>query len=75
MPRFSLVVRGPVGPLVLEALGGFAVVESDADEVRLEGEVADEAALHGVLRVVQDHRLELHHVDRLPTRRGPHPCG
>lgn len=65
MTRYAIVVRGPVGPLALDALDGFEVVDSSAGRVRLVGTVADEAALHGALHTVQDHRLELLHVDRL----------
>lgn len=77
MTRWAIVVRGPVGPLALDALEGFEVTESTPGRVRLVGTVADEAALHGALHSVQDHRLELLRVDRLAEEGsdGPRPCG
>ncbi len=64
--RYAIVVKGPVGPLTLSALDGFRVAGSGDDEVRLEGTVVDEAALHGVLHHLQDLRLELLRLERLP---------
>ena len=64
--RYAIVVRGSVGPLALSALEGFEVADSPADQVRLEGTVADEAALHGVLHHLQDLRLELLRLERMP---------
>lgn len=66
--RYAIEVEGPVGPLALSALEGFEVVASSPGEVRLEGWVVDEDALHGVLRQLQDHRLDLLTVERLDPR-------
>jgi hypothetical protein len=63
--RYAIVVRGPVGPLARTALEGFEVVDSPPGQVRLEGAVVDEDALHGVLHRLQDHRLDLLAVERL----------
>lgn len=68
--RYAIVVRGPVGPLAQSALEGFEVVSRAPGQVRLEGSVLDEDALHGVLHQLQDHRLDLLAMERLD---GPSP--
>ena len=59
MARYEITVDSAVGPLALEALEGFEVVEIVEGRSRLVGDVADQAAFHGMLNRLQDLRLDI----------------
>jgi len=65
MARYELTVDAAVGPLVLEALEGFDLVEIVDGHTVLVGEVVDQAAFHGILNRLQDLRLEIIEIQRL----------
>jgi hypothetical protein len=63
--QYEIILRGPLGPRLATAIHGFEVVSSNAEDTRLVGWVADQAALHGTLRRISDLGLELVSVCRL----------
>jgi hypothetical protein len=65
MEHYEITVESAVGPLVLEALEGFEVVEISGGRSRLVGWVVDQAAFHGMLNRLQDLRLEIVEIHRL----------
>lgn len=65
MERYEITVDSAVGPLVLEALDGFEVVDVVEGRSRLAGEVVDQAALHGMLNRLQDLHLEIIELHRV----------
>lgn len=65
MERYEITVESAVGPLVVEALDGFEVVEISGGQSRLVGAVVDQAAFHGMLNRLQDLRLEIIDLHRL----------
>jgi hypothetical protein len=64
---YEIYVRGPVPPGALPELQGVTVREVPLTTL-LTGEIADQAALHGVLLRLQDLGLELVELRRLETR-------
>lgn len=65
MARYEMTVDSAVGPLVLEALEGFEVVDIVEGHSRLVGDVPDQAAFHGMLNRLQDLRLDIIDIHRL----------
>lgn len=65
MARYEMTVDSAVGPLVLEVLEGFEVVNIVSGHSRLVGDVADQAAFHGMLNRLQDLRLEIIDIHRV----------
>lgn len=65
MERYEITVDSPVGPLALEALEGFEVVEISGGHSRLVGSVIDQAAFHGMLNRMHDLRLEIVEIHRI----------
>jgi hypothetical protein len=65
MERYEITVDSAVGPLVLEALDGFEVVDVVQGRSRLVGQVVDQAALHGMLNRLQDLHLEIIELHRV----------
>lgn len=65
MEHYEITVESAVGPLVVEALDGFEVVEISGGQSRLVGTVVDQAAFHGMLNRLQDLRLEIIDIHRL----------
>ena len=65
MARYEMTVDSAVGPLALEALEGFEVVDIVDGHSRLVGDVADQAAFHGMLNRLQDLRLDIIDIHRL----------
>ena len=65
MERYEITVDSPVGPLALEALEGFEVVEISGGHSRLVGSVIDQAAFHGMLNRIHDLRLEIVEIHRI----------
>lgn len=65
MERYEITVESAVGPLVVEALEGFELVEYSGGRSRLVGNVVDQAAFHGMLNRLQDLRLEIIEIHRV----------
>jgi hypothetical protein len=65
MERYEITVDSAVGPLALEALEGFEVVEISEGQSRLVGAVTDQAAFHGMLNRLHDLRLEIVEIHRM----------
>ena len=78
--RYEIRIRGTVGEDVSTGLEPLTV-DSHRGETILHGEIADQAALHGVLDVLYEHGLQLLEVRRLPepatdrARSGAAPSG
>jgi hypothetical protein len=64
--RYCFRVRGRLGETMLSAFPALHATASGADTV-LTGRLADRAALHGVLAVIEALGLELLEVRRLPS--------
>lgn len=64
--RYEIVVVGDVGPTVLGALPGFELQPSPDETSRLVGTVPDAAGLQGALNRLNDLRVELIELRRLP---------
>ncbi len=65
MPRYEITVEGVVGPMLESALDGFRLRPSPPGQSRLLGEVADQAALGGVLNQLQDLQAAIIEVRRM----------
>ncbi|MGA8046568.1 MAG: hypothetical protein WCA30_09920 [Dermatophilaceae bacterium] len=65
MEHYEITVEGAVGPLVVEAMEGFEVVEISHGRSRVAGSVVDQAAFHGMLNTLQDLRLEIVEIHRV----------
>ena len=63
--RYEIHIRGRVGPELAEIFDGLNA-EVQPVETVLHGDIADQAALHGVLDRVRALGLELMEVRRLP---------
>jgi hypothetical protein len=69
-PRYEFRVRGRLGQGLLASFEGFEA-EVEPVETILRGDVADQAALHGVLEQIQSLGLELVEVRRVGDEREP----
>ena len=67
MDRYEFRVRGRLSPALLARFEGLEAQEEPV-ETLLHGPVADQAALHGVIHLVNALGLELLEVKRLPVR-------
>jgi hypothetical protein len=56
---FEVIVRGRLGPALLAACGSFEASEVDGGRTRLIGHGADQDALYGLFRLLQDLNVEL----------------
>lgn len=68
--RYEIVVSGTSSPMVRAAFPGFAITPADDGRIKLDGDVPDEAALHGVLHRLQDLGLtifEVRLIEKSPT--------
>jgi hypothetical protein len=65
MTRYEITVDSEVGPLTACALEGFEVTRLDNGRSRIEGDVVDQAAFHGLLNLLQDLRLEIREMHRV----------
>ena len=65
--RYEITVRGKVGETLADAFEGL-VAEPEPAATVLRGEIADRAALHGVLARIESLGLELLDVRRIPPR-------
>jgi len=63
--RYQIRVRGHLGETMLQAFPGFEA-QTGFDSTSLVGILADQAALHGVLAVVEALGLELLELRQLP---------
>lgn len=61
---YEITVRGRLGPSLAAAFDGMSVSVSAADTV-LRGRIVDQAALHGVLELIESLGLELLDVRRI----------
>jgi hypothetical protein len=61
---FVITVRGHAGDVVRAAFQEFDL-EVEGDNTILRGELADQAALHGVLQRMQDYGIEIIEVRRV----------
>ena len=67
MDRYEIRVRGRLSPALLARFEGLEA-QVEPVETLLHGPVADQAALHGVIHLVNALGLELLEVKRLPAR-------
>ena len=63
--RYEITVRGRLGEALLAAFDGVTAISS-ADRTVLSGDIADQAALYGVLERIDSLGLELLAVRRVP---------
>ena len=63
--RYEITVRGRLGEALLAAFDG-VIATSSADGTVLSGDIADQAALYGLLERIESLGLELLAVRRLP---------
>lgn len=73
----DIVVRGTLGPALVTALDGFTVRDRGDGTTSVRGTVIDQPALLGLLRMLDDLRVEVVSVNRIPApvspRRGDDP--
>ena len=65
MSHYEITVDGLVGPTVLSALEGFEATTTAVGRSRLVGEVVDQAALHGILELLQDLHVDIVDIHRV----------
>jgi hypothetical protein len=65
MDVFAVVVRGHAGKVVRAAFDDLDL-QIEGDNTVLRGDLADQAALHGVLQKLQDYGIEIVEVRREP---------
>lgn len=65
--RYRLRVQGRLGPEWAVCFGGLSLRWEAPGETVLEGQVVDQAALHGLLNTIRDLNLPLLEVLRLPA--------
>ncbi|MEV8273459.1 hypothetical protein [Microbacterium sp. NPDC077184] len=63
----DIVVRGTLGPALAGALDGFTVEDRGDGTTSVRGAVVDQAALLGLLRMLDDLRVEVVSVNRVPA--------
>lgn len=64
--NYDITIRGRLGPALIEAFDGMTVTVSPTQTL-LQGRVVDQAALHGVLELIESLGLELLDVRRVDT--------
>ena len=64
---YQLRIKGHLGPQWTDWFGGLTITLEEGGETLLIGPVADQAALHGLLRKVRDLGLPLISVTRAQT--------
>jgi hypothetical protein len=62
--NYEITVRGRIGPALMDAFEGLTVSDSAAHTL-LRGRIVDQAALHGVLELIESLGLELLDVRRV----------
>lgn len=63
----DVVVRGTLGPALVGALDGFDVADRRDGTTSVSGTVVDQAALIGLLRLLDDLHVEVVSVNRRPA--------
>ena len=63
--RYQIHIRGKLDPKWSEWFSGFSITHTNGETV-LEGAVADQSALYGILAKIHDLGLSLISVSRLP---------
>jgi hypothetical protein len=77
--HYEITVRGQMGAALIDAFDGLTATAATAHTV-LGGEIADQAALYGVLERIESLGLELLEVRRTASNSSPqggspcHPC-
>lgn len=61
---YQIRIKGHLGPGWTDWFGGLTIILDDNDETLLTGLVADQAALHGLLKKVRDLGMPLISVNR-----------
>jgi hypothetical protein len=64
--NYVITVRGRLGPALIEAFDGMTVTATPTQTL-LQGRIVDQAALHGVLELIESLGLELLDVRRVET--------
>jgi len=62
--NYEITVRGRIGPALVDAFEGMTVTAASTDTL-LRGRIVDQAALHGVLELIESLGLELLGVRRV----------
>jgi hypothetical protein len=62
--NYAITVRGRVGPALIDAFEGMTVTATPTQTL-LQGRIVDQAALHGVLELIESLGLELLDVRRV----------
>jgi len=64
--HYEITVKGRIGSSLAEAFNGMTVAASSS-ETALRGQIVDQAALHGVLELIESLGLELLDVRRIDS--------
>lgn len=72
---YQIRIKGHLGPQWADRFAGLQITLEDNGDTLLTGPVADQAALHGLLRVVRDLGMPLLAVNRLPAGQTDAPAG
>jgi len=64
--RYELRVRGPIGPIMMQAFPTLSASRSDQDTLLI-GLLPDQCALYGAIQQLEALGLELLEIRRLPT--------
>ena len=70
---YHIRLAGQLGPAWADWFDGLSITLEDSGETLLAGPVADQAALHGLLKRVRDLGMPLISVNPVPTSAAPHP--
>ena len=65
--RYRIRVQGRLGPEWAVSFGGLTPNWQEPDQTVFTGQIADQAALHGILNTIRDLGLPLLEVQRLPS--------
>lgn len=71
--RYEILVRGPLGPTIMQAFPTLAASRSGQDTA-LSGSLADQCALYGVIHQLEALGLQLLEIRRLPTSSAERPA-
>ena len=67
IPRYEIRVKGHLGPRWTTWFDGLSLVNEDDGVTVIRGELADQAALHGVLHKLRDIGIPLVSLTQLPS--------
>lgn len=65
--NFRIQLKGHLGPAWSERFGGLKITNTQSGETILEGPIADQAQLHGILASIRDLNLTLISVTRIES--------